>query len=626
MARRRNQTGRRDRRRSSRRANINDVIVPAEEQAAEPSEPEGPLGPVELPPFITVGGLSEILHKDPVDTIKALMRCGVMATINEQVDFETAARAAGLFDIPVLKPKDRKESKAGVKVGVDDTLTEENSVERPPVVTVLGHVDHGKTTLLDAIRGANVVEEEAGGITQGIGAYGVIKDGREITFIDTPGHKAFTAMRASGTQVTDVAILVVAADDGVMPQTIEAIDHAKAADVPIIVAINKVDVAGADPNRVKTQLTEHDLVVEEFGGDVVAVEVSALNKDGVDDLLEAVLLVAEVLELKGNPNRPGIGVVIESNVDRARGAMATVIVRSGTVRLGANVVVGTKRGRVRAMTGGAGVPVEEAGPATPVEILGLDGAPTVGDPFDVVKDDRTARQLVQTRQRIATRHSRIKSAATASEAIQLARSEDVRELPIVVKTGTQGSVDAVRRSVEDIAEEGVQLSVLHAAAGAVNDSDVMLAAVSGGIIVGFQTETEAGAGRQAAIRGVQILHYEIIYQLIDDVVGKAQQLVAPSEHEVIVGHALVQEVFSAGRRDRAAGIRVSDGHLLRNANIRVLRSGEEIFSGRIASMRHFKENQTELATGFEGGVVLQGFNSFEVGDVLEGFEVRATEK
>jgi len=329
------------------------------------------------------------------------------------------------------------------------------------------------------------------------------------------------------------------------------------------------------------------------------------------------------LELKGNPNRPGIGVVIESNVDRARGAMATVIVRSGTVRLGANIVVGTNRGRVRAMTGGAGVPVEEAGPSTPVEILGLDGAPTVGDPFDVVKDDRTARQLVQTRQRIANRHGRIKS---SSEATQHVQSIDVRELPIIVKTGTQGSVDAVRRSVEDIAEEGVRLSVLHAAAGAVNDSDVMLAAVSGGTIVGFQTETEASAGRQAAIRGVQIRHYEIIYQLIDDVVGAAQQLIAPSEHEVIVGHALVQEVFSAGRRDRAAGIRVSDGHLLRNANIRVLRSGEEVFSGRIASMRHFKENQSELSTGFEGGVVLQGFNSFEVGDVLEGFEVRVSDK
>jgi len=625
MARRRYQPGRPIRRRSSRRAAINDQAVPSEQQS-EPSEPKRPLGPVALPPFMTVSELAEIIHQAPVDTIKALMRCGVMATINEQVDFQTGARAAGLFDIPVLKPKDRIESNAGVKVGVDDTLTEENSVERPPVVTVLGHVDHGKTTLLDAIRGANVVEEEAGGITQGIGAYGVIKDGRHVTFIDTPGHEAFTAMRASGTQVTDVAILVVAADDGVMPQTVEAIDHAKAADVPIIVAINKVDVAGADPNRVKTQLTEHDLVVEEFGGDVVAVEVSALNKDGVDDLLEAVLLVAEVLELKGNPNRPGIGVVIESRVDRARGAMATVIVRSGTVRLGANIVVGTNRGRVRAMTGGAGVPVEEAGPSTPVEILGLDGAPTVGDPFDVVKDDRTARQLVQTRQRIANRHGRIKSSSTSSEAMQLAQSIDVRELPIIVKTGTHGSVDAVRRSVEDIAEEGVQLSVLHAAVGAVNDSDVMLAAVSGGTIVGFQTETEASAGRQAAIRGVQIRHFEIIYQLIDDVVGAAQQLIAPSEHEVIVGHALVQEVFSAGRRDRAAGIRVSDGHLLRNANIRVLRSGEEIFSGRIASMRRFKENQSELATGFEGGVVLQGFNSFEVGDVLEGFEVRASDK
>ncbi|NQU97266.1 MAG: translation initiation factor IF-2, partial [Chloroflexi bacterium] len=337
--------------------------------------------------------MSGILSQSHVDTVKTLMRFGVMATVNEVIDFETAARVAGEFDIQVLKPREREESTAGTKVGIDDDLTEETGVTRPPIVTVLGHVDHGKTTVLDSIRGSSIVSSEAGGITQSIGAYQVDHDGHLITFIDTPGHQAFTAMRASGAQVTDMAVLVVAADDGVMPQTIEAIDHIRAAGVPMIIAINKMDLPGADADRLKGQLTEHDIVVEDYGGDVVSVSLSALKGEGIEELLESILLVSEVSEFKANPDRPGMGVVIESNVDRTRGPIATLLVRAGTVCLGDNIVAGTTRGHIRAMTDGFGADVQEAGPSTPIQVLGLNAVPNVGDQFDVIEGERTARQL-----------------------------------------------------------------------------------------------------------------------------------------------------------------------------------------------------------------------------------------
>ena len=559
-----------------------------------------------------------------VDTVKTLMRFGVMATVNEVIDFETAARVAGEFDVQVLKPREREESTAGTKVGIDEDLTEETAVPRPPIVTILGHVDHGKTTILDSIRGSSVVSAEAGGITQTIGAYQVDRDGHLITFIDTPGHQAFTAMRASGAQVTDVAVLVVAADDGVMPQTIEAIDHIRAAGVPMIIAINKMDVPGANADRLKGQLTEHEIVVEDYGGDVVSVPLSALKGEGIEDLLESILLVSEVSEFKANPDRPGTGVVIESNVDRARGPIATLLVRGGTVRLGDTIVVGTTRGHIRAMTDGFGADVREAGPSTPVRVLGLDAVPNVGDQFDVIKGERTARQLVETREKLAARRGEMRTAPTLSEVLQRVRSGDVKELSLVVKTGLQGSVDAVRRSVEPLSNDEVQVNIIHSGTGAVNESDIMLAAASDGIAIAFQTDAEPGAVRQAEIQGVEIRRYDIIYNLIDDMTAAVRGLLAPEEREVVLGQAVVQQIFSAGRRNRAAGLRVTAGHLARNASTRVLRSGQEVFSGRVISMRHFKDDVRELATGFEGGVALEGFNNFEVGDILESFETQIT--
>ena len=573
---------------------------------------------------MTVGELSGILGQSVVDVVKALMRAGVLATVNETVDFETAAVVASGFDIQVLKPKEREESLAGVKVGIDEDLTEENAEPRPPIVTVLGHVDHGKTTVLDAIRGSKVVDSEAGGITQSIGAYQVARNGQLITFIDTPGHQAFTGMRASGAQVTDIAVLVIGADDGVMPQTREAIDHARAAEVPMIIAINKMDLPGADPDRVKSQLTEHEIVVEDYGGEVVAVPVSALKNEGIDDLLESILLVSEISEFKANPNRPGMGVVIESNIDRARGPVATLLVSAGTVRLGDNVVAGTTRGRIRAMTDGFGADVEEAGPSTPIQVLGLHGVPSVGDQFDVLEGDKAARQLVETREKLAARRGEARVAPTMAEVLRRVRSGDMKELSLVVKTGTQGSIDAVRRSVEPLSNEEVQVNIIHSGAGAVNESDVMLAVASDGIVIAFQTSAEPGAQKQAEAQGIEIRSYEIIYDLIDDTSDAVRGLLAPEEREVVLGQAVVQQVFSAGRRNRAAGVRVTQGQLARNASIRVLRGGEEIFSGRVASMRHFRDDVRELATGFEGGVALDGFNDFAEGDVLEAFEIQVS--
>ncbi|MEX0762742.1 MAG: translation initiation factor IF-2 [Dehalococcoidia bacterium] len=587
---------------------------------------ETPAGPVELPASMTVGQLSEIIGRSHEQTIKALMRQGVMATVNETVEFDVAARVAASFEIPVLKPRDREASTAALRVGVDEGLTEANAVPRPPIITVLGHVDHGKTTLLDAIRGSAVVKSEAGGITQSIGAYQVQRNGQTLTFIDTPGHQAFTAMRASGAQVTDIAVLVVAADDGVMPQTVEAIDHARAAGVPIVVAINKIDSPGADLDRLKGQLAEHNVIVEDYGGDVVAVPVSALKGEGIDDLLEALVLVADVAELKANPNRPGLGVVIEAHMDRARGPIASVLVRSGSVRLGDNVVAGVERGRIRAMTDGFGKEVEVAGPSSPVEIMGLSGIPSSGDQFEVVVDERSARQLVETREKLHARRGEAKSNTTLAEVMRRVHSSEYKELPIIIKTGTQGSTDAVRRAVEQLSSEEVQVNVIHASAGAVTESDVMLAAASGALVVAFETDADQGASQQASLQGVAVKSYDIIYNLVDDVEAAVKGLLEPEEREVVTGHANVLQVFPHGRRQKIAGVRVTDGVIRRSSRIRLKRGDREIFDGTIDSMRHLQDSVRELANNFEGGILLDGFNDFEEGDVLEAYEIQITER
>ncbi|MDA0232313.1 MAG: translation initiation factor IF-2 [Chloroflexi bacterium] len=581
---------------------------------------EAPTGPVELPATLSVGELADILHKSHVDTIKALMRNGVMATVNEVVEFDVAARVAALFEIPVLKPRERAESTAARRVGIDEEMSEENSQPRPPIITVLGHVDHGKTTLLDAIRGAKVVDSEAGGITQSIGAYQVIKNGHPITFIDTPGHEAFTAMRASGAQVTDIAVLVVAADDGVMPQTREAIDHARAAGVPIVVVINKMDSPGADLDRVKGELAEQEVIVEDYGGDVVAIPVSALKKEGIDELLESLLLVAELQELKANPDRPGIGVVIEAHTDRVRGSIATVLVRSGTVRIGDNFVAGTERGRVRAMLDGFGKSIEAAGPSTPIQIMGLSGLPAVGDQLDVVEDEKAARTLVEARERLHSRRDE-RGVSTMADVMRRVHTGEAKLLNVIIKAGTQGSVDAVRRAVEQLSTEDVQVKVIHASAGQIGESDILLASASEGLIVGFETSVDQSVQSQALLKGVVVKNYDIIYNLVDDVNAAVHGLIEPVERRVITGHANVLDVFTRGKREKIAGVRVTDGVIRRSAKIRVLRRGDELFDGAIVSLRHLKENVRDLANNFEGGLILDGFHDYERDDVLEAYEI-----
>ena len=590
------------------------------------AEDSFPRSPVELPATSTVGELADILEMSNVDTIKALMRLGIMATVNETVEFDVAARVAASFEIGVLKPKDREESAASTKVGVDDELTDENASTRPPVITVLGHVDHGKTTLLDAIRGSKVVDTEAGGITQGIGAYQVNKEGQSLTFIDPPGHAAFTQMRASGAQVTDIAVLVVAADDGVMPQTIEAIDHARAAGVPIIVAINKIDAPGADIDKTNAQLAEHEIIVESYGGDTVAVPVSALKGEGIDDLLESLLLVAEIQELKANSDRPGIGVVIESHMDRSRGSIASVLVRSGIVRTGDNVVAGTYRGRIKSMVDGFGDVVPEAGPSTPIEVLGLNGTPAAGDQFDVVASDREGRDLVTTRERLASKRKATRAATTMAEVMRRVQLSDAKELLVVIKTGNHGSIDAVRRAVEQVSKDEVQVRVLSASSGAINESDILLASASNAMVMGFETNVETGARKHADTKGVTIRTYDIIYNLVDEVEDAARGLLEPEREVVVTGHANILEVFTHGKREQIAGVRVTDGVLKRSGRMRVFRGGDEIFDGAITSMRHLKDSVRELTNNFEGGIKVDGFHEYQEGDVLEGYEIQVTRR
>jgi translation initiation factor IF-2 len=550
------------------------------------------------------------------------MRRGLMMTVNDPVDFANAAAVAGSIGVKVLRPQEEEESIAGDNIGAEEVVEEDPDAElRPPVITVLGHVDHGKTTLLDSIRGSAVVDTEAGGITQSIGAYQVDKDGQKLTFIDTPGHEAFTMMRARGAQVTDIVILVVAADDGIMPQTDEAINHAQAAEVPMVIAINKSDLPGADPERVKRELSERSILVESWGGDVVSVEVSALKGDGIDDLLENLTLLAEVQDLKANPNTPGVGVCLESHIDTSKGSLATILVRSGTIKLGDQIVVDKSRGRVKGLVDGYGNAVKSAGPSAVVEVMGLSSIPDPGIRVDVVANEKTARQIVEKRER-ADRGGDGRSLATLSEVMRRLNAGDAEELSVIIKTGTQGSIDALRRSAEQISDDEVQINLIHAATGPVNESDVMLAAASGAIIMAFETGTQAGAEKQAGIHGVDIRQYNIIYNLVDDLRSAGRGLLAPIENEVILGHAVVQAIFPAGRRYRVAGVRVLDGEIPRQSSIRIKRNDEAVYTGQIASLRHFKDDVRELAAGLEGGVGVEGFIDFQEGDILEVFEIQ----
>lgn len=611
-------TQRRQRNNRSRRGRNDDELENGQSHR-EPSRPQFS-GPVDLPAEIRISELAQVIRRSPIEIIKELMRNNMMVAMNESVDFEVAATVATRLGIRVKKPVDVEASDASDRIGVTDS--EEDSVPRPPVIAVMGHVDHGKTTLLDAIRGSSVVESEAGGITQSIGAYQINHDGQSLTFIDTPGHEAFTAMRARGAQATDIAVIVVAADDGVMPQTVEAMNHAKAAGVPMVVAINKVDLPNADVTRSKTDLLEHDVIVEELGGDVVSVEVSALKNQGVDDLIESLLLVSEISELTADPNRSAIGVVIESTLDKQTGPIATVLVRSGTVNVGDNIVAGDKIGRARRMVDGYGKQVESAGPSTPVQILGLNGVPETGQQFEVVDDEKSARQVIETKQRQDAMRPDARRQSTMAEVIRHRSSYDAIELNIVAKTGSQGTVDAVRRAVEALSSPDVHVKLLHTATGPISESDVMLASASEAMIVGFETTIEPAAERSARAQGVPIRTYDIIYTMIDDVRVAIRRLKEPEQEEVVLGRATVLEVFPHGRRESIAGVRVNSGRMQRNARMIVNRRGDQLFEGAVASMRHFDQNVRELTVNFEGGIVLDGFHDYQIGDEIVCYEVR----
>ncbi len=566
---------------------------------------------VMLPRALTVRQLADLLGVSPIGLIKQLMRQGVMAGLNQVIDYEAAASAAKAYGYePQLKLPERETA--------ERPLPKEGAAAqkpRPPVITILGHVDHGKTSLLDYIRKSNIVASEPGAITQHIGAYQVEFQGQKLTFIDTPGHEAFTALRARGAKVTDIAVLVVAADDGVMPQTIEAINHARAADVPLVVAINKIDKADADPEKAKRQLAENGVVVEEWGGDTVCVAVSAKTGQGIPDLLESLLLVAEIAELKANPDAPARGVVIESRLDPNRGPLATVIVQDGTLRVGDVVVVGdTCWGKVRAMFDENGKRLKEAGPSTPVELLGLISIPQAGDPFNTVSSEKEAKALVEKRLReqelLRTR------TATLSEVSAQVRTGEAKGLNLILKADAQGSVEAIRDSLEQLEVGDIRVRIIHAGIGGITENDVMLALASQAVIIGFNTRVEPGARKLAEQEGVEIRRYRVIYELLDDVQKALSGLLEPTYVEVVEGQAEVRAVFPI-RGGKVAGVYVLEGKAIRGAQARVIRRGEVIHDSVVSSLKHFKDNVPEMSAGSECGVGLEGFSEFQVGDIIE---------
>lgn len=574
---------------------------------------------VKIPEEITVGELSNLLRMTANEVIKKLMSLGVMATVNEVVDFDTAEIVA-----TELGAKVEKEVVVSIEEQIieEENENDENAVKRPPVVCVMGHVDHGKTSILDAIRHTDVTSTEAGGITQHIGAYQVEVNGEKITFLDTPGHAAFTAMRARGAMATDIAVLVVAADDGIMPQTIEAINHAKAAGVDIIVAINKMDKEGANPDRVMQQLTEHELVPEEWGGDVICVPVSAKTKMGIDKLLETVLLIAEMNELKANPDRSAKGVVIEAKLDKGRGPIATLLVQNGTLHAGDIIIAGTAVGKVRAMTDYRGRKVNSAAPSVPVEIMGLDSAPMSGDSFNAVSDERLARELVEQRKAKAKEEEfKAFHKVTLDTLFDTLQEGELKNFNIVIKADVQGSVEAVKQSLLKIENDEVRVHVIHGAVGAVNESDVMLAAASDAIIVAFNTGIDPVAKDNAERDGVEIRSYNIIYDAIEEIEAAMRGMRAPKYRDVDTGTAEVREVYKISSAGTIAGSLVTSGTIRRDGKVRLVRDGKQIADVAIANLKRFKDDVKEVSSGYECGISLEGWEDIQAGDVLEAYYV-----
>ena len=572
---------------------------------------------VEIPDEIAVGELASRMKKTASEVIKQLFKMGVFASVSDVIDYDTAALVAMELGCKVEKE---------VIVTVEERLIDdhedkpEDLVPRAPVVVVMGHVDHGKTSLLDYIRHANVVSGEAGGITQHIGAYTVDVNGSPITFLDTPGHEAFTSMRARGAMVTDIAILVVAADDGIMPQTVESINHAKAANIPVVVAINKMDAVGANPERIKQQLTEYDLVSEEWGGDTIICPISSKTGQGIDNLLENLAVLSEVLELKANPNRAAKGAVIEARLDKGRGPIMTVLVQNGTLKLGDIIIAGTAVGRVRTMINDKGQRVTEAGPSTPVEISGMSEVPSAGDTFNAVADERMARELAEER--------RIQMSSNAMPGTKKVSLEDLfsqiqagemKTLNVIVKADVQGSAEAVKASLEKISNEEVRVKVIHSAVGAINESDVMLAATSGAIIVGFNVRPDNAARDSAARSKVDMRMYRVIYDCINEIEAAMKGMLAPKFKEVVIGHAEVRETYKVSKVGTVCGCYCTDGKIQRGCEVRVLRDNIVIHEGELASLRRFKDDVKEVASGYECGMQVEKFNDIKVGDVIECF-------
>ncbi|MDN4594455.1 translation initiation factor IF-2 [Polycladomyces subterraneus] len=593
---------------------------PAQSEKPAPKLPSE----IEISGPMTVGEAAKLMRREAADVIRKLMGLGVLATINQEIDPDTITLVAEEYGIKVKVKEEIDESAFEEIEEIDDP---EDLQERPPVVTIMGHVDHGKTTLLDTIRHSNITAGEAGGITQHIGAYQVEANGKKITFLDTPGHAAFTTMRARGAKVTDITVLVVAADDGVMPQTVEAINHAKAADVPIIVAVNKMDKPDANPDRVKQQLMEHGLVPEEWGGDTIFVPVSALKGEGIDELLEMILLVAEVQELKANPNKRARGVVIEAELDKGRGPVATVLVQNGTLRVGDSIVAGNYFGKVRAMVNDRGRRIKAAPPSTPVEILGLQDVPNAGDAFMVFEDEKKARAIAEKRaEKQRQQELRAQSRVTLDDLYKQIQEGEVKELNIIIKADVQGSVEALRGALEKIDVEGVRVKIIHSAVGAITESDIILASASNAIIIGFNVRPEPNARATAEQEKVDIRLHRVIYNVIEEIEAAMKGMLDPEYEEKVVGSAEVRQIFKVSRIGTIAGCYVTEGKIVRDGKVRLIRDGIVVHDGEIDTLKRFKDDVREVAQGYECGLTLKNFNDIKEGDVVEVYVIQEVER
>jgi translation initiation factor IF-2 len=597
-----------------------------EEQLQRLIEEEEKAKTVVIPEVISVREFAERLGIEPNQVLQDLISLGKFAAINQPIDFETAAKVAEKYG-KVAKLEGAEEEERELEAELEETPDREEELQpRAPIITVMGHVDHGKTTLLDYIRKTNVAQREAGGITQHIGASVVEVDTSEgkkkLVFLDTPGHEAFTAMRARGAQVTDIAVLVVAADDGVMPQTVEAINHAKAAGVPIIVAINKIDKPGANPDRVKQELTQHGLIPEDWGGDTIMVPVSAKTGQGVDELLEMIALQSELMELKANPNKPARGVVLEAKLDKKRGPVATFLVQNGTLKVGDAVVAGLYAGKIRAMFDDKGRQIKEAGPSMPVEVLGLEDVPLAGDKFYVVESLEKAREIAQKRQELARESALEKEKKVSLEDLfSQVKSGEVKELNVVLKADAQGSIEAIRKSLEELSTDEVKVNVIHSGVGPITENDIMLAAASNAVVIGFNVRPDSAARKAAEKEKVDVRTYRVIYEIVDEIKKAMEGLLEPEEKEVYLGSAEVRATFKVPKVGTVAGCYVKDGVIRRNANVRLVRDGVVVYEGKISSLKRFKEDVREVAAGYECGVGLENFNDIKVGDVIECYTI-----